>query len=41
MGNSSPVLCPECGWTGTQGALDVEDEQYLCPLCSFVFNIDP
>lgn len=28
-----PILCPECGWTGTQADLDSTEEATTCPAC--------
>jgi len=28
-----PVMCPECGWTGTERDLDVEAGVKKCPVC--------
>jgi len=30
---TDPVLCSECGWTGTQSDLDATDGVESCPLC--------
>lgn len=27
------VLCPACGWSGPQSALDVSDADAACPVC--------
>jgi predicted RNA-binding Zn-ribbon protein involved in translation (DUF1610 family) len=29
----NPVLCPDCGWTGTRSELDEGDEVHNCPVC--------
>ncbi|MDG5778703.1 hypothetical protein VB773_08095 [Haloarculaceae archaeon H-GB2-1] len=30
---TDPILCSNCGWTGTRSELDGEDPDYTCPLC--------
>ncbi len=30
---TEPVMCPECGWTGTERDLDVEAGVKQCPVC--------
>lgn len=27
---AEPIMCPECGWTGTEDALDADQQ---CPVC--------
>ncbi len=27
------VLCPDCGWTGTNSELDENDGVHACPIC--------
>ena len=28
-----PVMCPECGWTGTEQDLDATGDVHQCPIC--------
>lgn len=28
---ADPIMCPECGWTGTEPDLDAEQS---CPVCA-------
>jgi len=28
-----PVMCPECGWTGTRSDLDRSEDVQQCPVC--------
>jgi len=38
MGESDPILCPECGWTGTADQRVREDGQLQCPICAETFE---
>lgn len=38
MGESDPILCPECGWTGTADQRVHEDGQLQCPICAETFE---
>jgi predicted RNA-binding Zn-ribbon protein involved in translation (DUF1610 family) len=33
MPTEDTVLCPACGWSGPQSALDVTDTSAACPVC--------
>lgn len=33
MAGDNPVLCPECGWSGTDAALEQRDDVRACPVC--------
>ncbi len=30
---AEPVMCPECGWTGTQADLNQSESVQQCPVC--------
>ncbi|QSG09833.1 hypothetical protein HSR122_2457 [Halapricum desulfuricans] len=30
---TEPVMCPECGWTGTEAELEHADGVEQCPVC--------
>ena len=32
--DSDPILCPECGWTGTAEQQVRKDDQRQCPVCA-------
>jgi len=34
MTDSDPILCPECGWTGTADQRVRKDDQLQCPVCA-------
>lgn len=34
MTDTEPVLCPECGWTGTVDDLALDDGTRQCPVCA-------
>jgi uncharacterized Zn finger protein (UPF0148 family) len=34
MPDPEAVLCPECGWTGTENDLVREDGERQCPICA-------
>lgn len=31
---AEPVLCPDCGWTGTTEDFEDDPNQPRCPLCA-------
>ncbi len=30
--------CPDCGWTGNESELDVEDTERNCPACGYTLK---
>jgi len=38
MIDSNPVLCSECGWTGSTDQRVRKDSQLQCPICAETFE---
>lgn len=38
MSTEDTVLCPDCGWTGPESALDASGTEVACPVCAEVIE---
>lgn len=33
------ILCPECGWTGSESDADIEGDERQCPACQHTLKV--